>query len=148
EREAIVRTANRELREFLTGSSVLTLQAQTTPVVSVVLVLYNRAELTLRCLRSITACSVPLQVVLVDNASSDSTSTLLDRVQNAIIVRQETNAGFSAGVNAASQVARGEFLLLLNNDTELNPGCLEAAVACAESAPDIGVVGGKLILPG
>jgi O-antigen biosynthesis protein len=148
ERESITREATRELQAFLEDGSRLKLEYHASPLVSVVLVLYNRAELTLRCLRSIAACSLPTEVVLVDNASSDRTPALIERVPNVVVIRHWTNEGFSAGVNAGTRVARGKYLLLLNNDTELLPGCLEAAVERAENTRDIGAVGGKLILPG
>jgi len=67
-RSAIVQEAQAELSDFLEKGLPFTLQPQTDPLASVILVLFNRAELTLRCLRSIAGCSIPMEVVLVDNA--------------------------------------------------------------------------------
>src|SRR5262249_9866679 len=108
----------------------------------------RRADVTLRCLKSIASCSLPIEVVLVDNASTDATTALTGLLRNATVVRHKANEGFSAGVNAGAGVARGKYLLFLNNDAELTSGCLETAVDCANHAPDVGAVGGKLILPG
>jgi GT2 family glycosyltransferase len=147
QRTKLTRAAMGELHAFLERGSPLVLESPTNPTVSVILVLFNRAELTLRCLRSLATCSMPLEVVLVDNASSDRTAALLGLVRNAVIVRHPTNEGFSSGVNAGAIAASGKYLLLLNNDAELTPGCLEAAVSAVERSPDIGALGGKLILP-
>ena len=145
-RELPADNALTELRAFLAGGVRFRFTQQDEPIVSIILVLFNRAELTFRCLRSLGACSVPIEIVIVDNGSSDGTSALLDAVENAVVIRKDANEGFAHGVNAGAARARGKDLLLLNNDAELLPGSLEAAVATAESAPGIGAVGGKLIL--
>ena len=146
-REQLTHDATRELELFLATGGRHSFKPHTSPVVSIVLVLFNRAELTWRCLRSLTSTDIPFEVVLVDNASTDSTGDLLDRIENAVAVRQTTNVGFGPGVNAGANVARGQYLLLLNNDTELLPGALDAAVETAVRSSDVGAVGGRLILP-
>ncbi|MGH7174518.1 MAG: glycosyltransferase family 2 protein, partial [Gemmataceae bacterium] len=89
---------------------------------SILLVLHNRAELTLACLRSIEPClrEAGAEVILVDNASRDETSSLLDRLRGATVIRNAENVGFPVGVNQAAEAAAGDFLLLLNNDTEVH----------------------------
>ena len=121
----------------------------TTPVVSVVMVLFNRAELTLACLESIVATTAGLEVevVLVDNASSDRTPALLERIDGASTVRWRRNEGYVAGCNAGARAARGEYILLLNSDTELLPGTLESAVRSIRGDDRIGAVGARLVLP-
>lgn len=136
-----------ELEVFLRSGARIAFASQTTPEISIILVLWNRAELTLRCLRSLENCSASIEVVIVDNASTDETSRLLDALDNVVIVRNGRNEGFARGVNAGADKATGEFLLLLNNDAELLPGSLEAALAAARATPNIGAVGGKLIVP-
>ncbi len=146
-RDAWARAAAAELDAFLAGSERLELAPRETPRVSVILVLYNRAELTLRCLRALARVTVPFEVVIVDNASTDATGALLARVAGARVSRNSENAGFLRAVNAAARDARGDYLLLLNNDAELRPGALEAALARAAASPDVGAVGGRLVLP-
>ncbi len=135
------------LRAFLDSGSRLRLDDATEPDVSVILVLFNRAELTLRCLRSVAESRVPLEVVIVDNASSDETPALLRRIAGARVVVNGENRGFLRAVNQAARRCRGRHLLLLNNDAELLPGSLEAAIETLESGPDVGAVGGRLLLP-
>jgi GT2 family glycosyltransferase/glycosyltransferase involved in cell wall biosynthesis len=135
------------LESFLASGARLSWPRPSTPRVTVVLVLYNRAELTLRCLRSLAEPQhVSLDVLIVDNASQDETGMLLDRLDGVRMIRNHENRGFIRAVNQAARRARGRHLLCLNNDAELLPGALAAAVRTLESAPDVGAVGGKLIL--
>ena len=136
-----------ELTLFLAGDERLALPAAEAPAVSIVLILYNQAELTYHCLRSLQALTLPAEVVILDNGSSDRTGELLDRLDGAKVVRSPENLHFLRGVNRAAKAARGEALLLLNNDTWVEPGSVEAAWARLRSEPDVGAVGGKIVLP-
>jgi len=139
------------LQAFLSGPGMLRLPRAEQPDVSIILVLYNQAELTFGCLGSIIETlsgGVPaVEVIILDNASSDLTGALLDRIEGAAIIRSPTNLHFLKGVNLAAASARGRSILLLNNDAQLLPGAVDAALRTLESAPDIGAVGGRIILP-
>jgi GT2 family glycosyltransferase len=145
-KRALAALYDAELRAFLSSGARLAWPAREKPAVSVILVLYNRAELTLRCLRSLGGGAAPIEIIIVDNASSDSTGALLERLDGVRILRNVENRGFLLAVNQAAQAARGTNLLLLNNDAELLPGALDAALRTLESSIDIGAVGGRLIL--
>jgi GT2 family glycosyltransferase len=136
------------LRHFLESNSFLELPRPSVPRLSVLLVLYNRAELTLACLRSMQPrlAEVGAEVVLVDNASRDETATLLDRLRGATVIRNDVNRGFPAAVNQAAEAAAGEFLLLLNNDTEVLGDSLGTALRFLSANPDAGAAGGRIIL--
>src|SRR5262249_55570905 len=134
---------------FLAGRGRLVLPTSTEaqPAVSILLVLYNQAELTFECLRSLTrALDVPCEVIIIDNASIDQTSALLSRIDGAKIVRNPHNLHFLRGVNQGAGLARGRHMLLLNNDTRLTPGSIAAAVERLEDEPDLGAVGGRITL--
>jgi GT2 family glycosyltransferase len=136
-----------QLQSFLTAGTPLSLPHSENPEVSVILVLFNRAELTFACLRSLSESpSGRLEIIIVDNASQDETSRLLDQLQGARIVRNPENRNFLLAVNQAAREAKGEYLLILNNDAQLLPGTLESALRTSRSSPDIGAVGGRLIL--
>jgi len=136
-----------QLRSFLASNSTLELPSSENPRISVLIVLYNRAELTLACLRSLAENqSERLEIIVVDNASSDDTSKLLDRLHGPQIIRNSENVNFLLAVNQAARKARGKYLLILNNDAQLMPGALRSALTTIESKPDIGAVGGRLIL--
>ena len=136
------------LRSFLDTNSILHLPRPATPRVSILLVLYNRAELTLACLRSLQPrlADVDAEVVLVDNASRDETALLLERICGARVIRNPDNRGFPQGVNQAAEAATGRFLLLLNNDTEVLGDSLGSACRYVEAHDDVGAVGGRIIL--
>ena len=87
-----------------------------------------------------------MEIIIVDNNSHDETSLLLDRLRGARIIRNAENRNFLLAVNQAAKEARGEYLLLLNNDAQVLPGTLRSALNTIRSAPDIGAVGGRLIL--
>jgi GT2 family glycosyltransferase len=135
------------LTGFLTSDSRIELAPAHAPAVSIILVLFNRAELTLACLRTIAgSLDEPFEVVIVDNASTDDTSRLLDRIHGARILRNSENLNFLLAVNQAARECRGEYLMLLNNDTQLVPGSIQNALNTIRSSAGIGAVGGKLIL--
>ncbi len=117
------------------------------PVVSVLLPVFNRADLTLRCLRSLAAIQLPMEIIVIDNASTDLTAALLGRTTGAMVVRNTQNVGFLAAINQAADLARGETLLLLNSDTEVLPGSLEAALETLSASTSIGAVVGRLVHP-
>ncbi len=137
----------KELETFLLGRHDLHFPPLSEPLVSVVLVLFNRAELTYACLRSIIECTrVAVELVVVNNDSSDETSDLLRKVHNIRLIANDTNRGFVDACNQAAKVARGRYILFLNNDAELFPQTLEAALAVYDEEPDVGAVGGKILL--
>ena len=125
---------------------------ETKPRVSIVMPLFNKVDYTRACLEGLEAVrgAAPFEVILVDNGSTDGTRALLDGVENRPgyrVVRSAENLGFARGNNAGAQVARGDCLLFLNNDTVPHSGWLEAMVAELESDAGIGIVGARLLYP-
>lgn len=118
------------------------------PIVSIVLVLWNRADITLQCLAVLTSViDVPTEIVIVDNGSTDRTGDLIERVGNVSILRNSSNLGFIKACNQGARVARGRYLLLLNNDAMLARNALSRLVSTLETYPEAGAVGAKLVLP-
>lgn len=147
-KQSAINRAQEHLRDFLASGQLLQFPRPTTPRVSVLLLLYNRAELTLSCLQSLLPQleQTAAEVVLVDNASRDETGLLLERVRGATIIRNRDNRGYSRGVNQAAEAASGDYLLLLNNDTHVHRDSLATAVRFLNAQPDVGAVGGRVIL--
>lgn len=136
------------LTAFLHSGAALTLPAVSQPLVSIVMTVFNRAEYTYSCIESLLAhADVPYELIIVDNASSDETGVLLSKIHGARVVRMEENAGFLLGTNRGAQEARGTYVLLLNNDTQLLPESLSRLVEAAAADPACGAVGPRLILP-
>ena len=145
-RRAATDMAGYRLDEFFVRGDRICFERHERPEVSVLLVLYGRAELTLACLESLRASrGVTLQVVIVDNASTDRTADLLARLEGVDVVVNEENTGFVHGVNRAAREATGEYLLLLNNDAEVLPSAIRSAVERLRATPAAGAVGGRVI---
>jgi GT2 family glycosyltransferase len=135
-----------ELSAFLTSTAELLLPQPRSPQISIVLVLYNQAELTYNCLCSIIAhAGDAAEVIIVDNASTDDTTELLKRVRGAIVLRNRENLYFPHGCNQGMQLAHGKYLLFFNNDAQLLPGSLQAAVDVLEHDETVGAVGGRIL---
>ena len=120
-----------------------------TPRVSIVIPVCDRWRYTYHCLRSIVACDdrASYEVVVVDNASSDGTAEELASFESLVLLRQETNRGYVEGCNLGVAAARGELILLLNNDTEVTSGWLDRLVSVLDEDEAVGVVGPKLLFP-
>ncbi len=95
------------LHQLLQGDERLVCPAIENPTVSFIVVLHNSAHLSLLSLESIVAnATVGYELIVVDNASSDDTGLMLERLQGARIIRNETNAGFGPACMQAVAVAR------------------------------------------
>jgi GT2 family glycosyltransferase len=130
------------------------------PVLAVVILNYNRADLLEACLRSIYEQPTrrSLDVWVVDNASSDGSAEMVRRCfPQARLLVSAHNGGFAYGNNLALRQIAGlvegdpgellsEYTLLLNNDTVVPAGALDGLVAYLEAHDDVGVVGPKLVL--
>jgi GT2 family glycosyltransferase len=123
--------------------------ASSAPAVSIVVPVHGHWDVTDRCLASIAAhpSDVPYEVIVVDDASPDHTASMLARVPGCRVVSLKENLGYVGACNAGIGVARGSYVLLLNNDTEVSAGWLEALVDIAEGDSSVGIVGAKLVYP-
>ena len=141
------RMASAAMDYFFASGEKLIFPAPQDPVLSVLLVFYNQAHLSLFCLRTLLdSGDIPFELIIVDNSSGDRTGELLDRLENARLIRNSENFGFVKAVNQAAQLANGEFLLLLNNDAFIEPGALEAALDVLWEDVSAGAVGGRIEL--
>ncbi|HMP71687.1 MAG TPA: glycoside hydrolase family 99-like domain-containing protein [Kiritimatiellia bacterium] len=122
----------------------------TNPVLSIIIPVHNQVKFTLECLLSIQKThqeGVALEVIVADGGSSDQTNDILPRIKGLRYLRREQQAGFQENCNRASEVARGEYLLFLNNDTQLMPGAIAAMLRLFHERPDAGIVGPKFLFP-
>jgi O-antigen biosynthesis protein len=121
-----------------------------TPQVSIIIPVYNQLDYTLRCLKAIALhCdqSIPVEIILVNDCSTDQTAELLSPLTAINIINQPSNQGFIAACNQGAAIAKGKYLYFLNNDTEIKPDCIASLVKVLAADQTVGVVGSKLIYP-
>jgi GT2 family glycosyltransferase len=118
--------------------------------VSIVIVNYRTGELTRRCLEGLPAACGTLvaETIVVDNASADGfAETLAAEHPEIRVVEQPENRGFAAGVNAGRVAAAAPYLVVLNPDTEPEPGSIERLVEHLRSHPRVGLAAPVLRYP-
>ena len=139
--------ARKDFDELLRSSQRLTFPKFKDINLSIIIVLYNQAHFSFLCLKSILHhADVEYEVVIIDNASTDETEDLLLQIDNAKVTRNKENIGFLKAVNQGSKVAKGKYVLLLNNDAMLEERSLSSAIHTIEEDESIGAVGGKIKL--
>ncbi|MCD7097414.1 glycosyltransferase [Stenotrophomonas sp. MMGLT7] len=123
--------------------------ASLTPVASIVIPVYDQCRHTLACLRALsthppaTAC----EVLVIDDGSTDQTAAWMKQIEGLHYHRRQQNGGFIAACNDGAALARGRYLVFLNNDTVPQPGWLDALLATFDTHPDAGLVGAQLLYP-
>jgi GT2 family glycosyltransferase len=119
------------------------------PRVSIVIPMYGKAQLTYTCLASL-AAETPLdlcEVIVVDDASPEPAAESLAVVDGVRFERNAENLGFIGSCNRGAEIARGEYVVFLNNDTVVTRNWLEALLAVFERHSDAGLAGAKLVYP-
>lgn len=135
--------------QALAGLSRSRLIGVSSPVVSVIVPVFNQWSVTTRCLTSLFNCDtdIMIQVVVVDDGSTDETPRMLPSLPGLDVLRNGWNRGFLRSCNRAAAIASGRYILFLNNDTELADGALRTLVERIRSDDTIGIVGSKLVYP-
>lgn len=119
------------------------------PFVRIVVLNFNGAHFLDGCLRSLERLDYPrdrYEVIVVDNRSTDGSAELVEkRFPAARVVRNERNLGFAGGNNVAMSGSRADYVVLLNNDTEVEAGWLTALIETAEADLAVGACTSKLL---
>ncbi|MGA2669359.1 MAG: glycosyltransferase family 2 protein [Ignavibacteria bacterium] len=118
--------------------------------ISVIILNYNGSKYIVNCLSSVLKSSYDnFEVILVDNASTDDSISIVEELFNderIRIVRNSSNLGFCEGNNIGYKYTNGDYLVFLNNDTEVDPKWLDELVKVMESEQKIGIAQSKLLL--
>ncbi len=119
------------------------------PRVSIVIPVYNHAAHTLACLRALAAHppQVACEILVVDDGSSDETVQWMPQVQGLRYEVRAANGGFIEACNDGVARSRGDYVVLLNNDTVPQPGWLDALMETFGTTPAAGLVGSQLLYP-
>lgn len=122
--------------------------SETSPLFSVVIPNWNGAHHLPTCLNALRAQTYPrIEVIVADNASQDGSRELLaEKYPDVHLVALPENRGFTGACNAGIEAAKGEYVSLLNNDTEVDPGWVAAVVEAFNRHPEAGLVASKMLL--
>lgn len=123
--------------------------ASAQPVASIVIPVYNHAAHTLACLRALAAHppAAACEILVIDDGSSDDTAAWMAAIDGLRHHRRAHNGGFIAACNDGLRLARGQYVVLLNNDTVPQPGWLDALLDTFAQVPEAGLVGAQLLYP-
>jgi len=116
------------------------------PLVSIVSVQYGHPEVTLEMITSLKQITYPnIEIIIVDNASPEGDPDISkEKFPDIVYIKSDSNLGFAGGNNLGINVAKGKYILMLNNDTVVEPDFLEPLVEKMETDPNIGIVSPKI----
>lgn len=119
------------------------------PLVSVVVVTFESEDDIEECVRSVLASDVPLEIVVVDNASSDQTVDCIVRIMaehsGCRVICNADNRGFAAAVNQGIAASRGDYVLVLNPDCALDADAVAMALSAMQASPTAAMAGCMLV---
>jgi GT2 family glycosyltransferase len=113
--------------------------------VSLVIVNWNGLAFLPTCLDSLSACGTAVEIIVVDNGSTDGSLEYLRQRPEIVLIANKTNTGYAPANNAGIDRATGEFVLLLNNDTRVAPGFLEPLLRAMDTYTDAGACQCKML---
>ncbi len=119
------------------------------PDVSIVVPVHNKFSVTYYCLTALLFAynRASFEVILVDDGSSDETVDVLELVDGIVYLRNETSQGFIRSCNRGASAARGQYVVMLNNDTEPTTRWLDELIFTFGQFANVGLAGAKLLYP-
>lgn len=120
-----------------------------TPRVSIIIAVHNAFALTVECLVAISRHRplTTFELFLVDDASTDPDIKRIDNIPGIRVLRNTENLGYILSCNNAIKFARGEYIHLLNNDTQVQEGWLDALLKWLDNHPEVAIAGSQLLFP-
>jgi len=115
------------------------------PKVSILVLNWNKKDMTIECIDSLKKIKYPnYEILVIDNGSTDGSYRAFKKMGDIKTVQTGKNLGYTGGNNAGMRKAKGDYVLVLNNDVIVDPDFLNELVRAAESDPQIGIVGPKV----
>lgn len=135
----------RSIRSLRQNPIVFPITSQ--PKVSIVIPVFNQFDMTVRCLCSLMAVysELSFEVIIGDDCSSDDTKHIEKYFKNIKLSKTKSNQGFVGNCNQAAEQAAGEFIIFLNNDTEVKPGFIDELISPFLNLENVGMTGAKLL---
>lgn len=111
------------------------------PLISILILNWNGAEIILECIKSVQNCNYKnLEILVVDNASTDGSLELLNSISGINIIRNTSNLGYAKGNNSGLLLCNGKYIATLNNDIIVEPDWLDKPIETLESDESIGII--------
>jgi GT2 family glycosyltransferase len=136
--------------EISSISKYISFPYSSSPLVSIIIPVYEKVPYTLQCLYSLCrefSNDFEIEVIVVDDCSPDQSGDIFEKITGLKCIKNEVNLGFLRSCNAGARLARGRYLCFLNNDTVVMPGWLEELVKTFKNMPGTGLVGSMLLYP-
>jgi GT2 family glycosyltransferase len=115
--------------------------------VSVVIVNWNTKDLLVDCIQTIlkTTIASNVEIIVVDNGSSDGSAAAAAKLARVMVIRNETNMGFAAANNIGISASTGRFVCLVNSDVKVLEGCLDRMCQYMDEHPTVGLLGPRVL---
>jgi GT2 family glycosyltransferase len=117
------------------------------PVISTIVVNYNAGDFLRSCVDSLLNCPQEIEIIVVDNASTDGSLNALQGLSRVQIIKNPTNLGFAVACNQGARVASAPFILFFNPDCSFKLGALAGLLDALSVDDQVGMVGGFLVNP-
>lgn len=114
---------------------------------SIIIVTWNTAKITQKCVQTINKFLKNPEIIIVDNGSKDNTVELLSKEKNVKIIKNNSNLGFSKANNIGLKHASNEYLLFMNSDMELIDNSIDNLLEYFKNKDNIGIIGPKFLNP-
>jgi len=111
------------------------------PLISIIILNWNGKDHLEECLASLQKTTCPnLEIIVVDNASTDQSEEITHKFNNTILIKNRQNVGYAAGCNTGFKLAKGKYLISLNNDIVVSNTWLDEPVAILENDDRVGII--------
>ena len=114
-------------------------------ILSTIIVNYNAGAILHSCIESLLNCPLPIQIIVVDNNSTDNSLQAIDGLPNVQIIKNNANLGFAVACNIGVRVATAPNLLFLNPDCFFKPDAIDTLLAALHSDEQVGMVGALMV---